>query len=356
MNGQQSVVDHLMKVREWMEVDIKPFFGYYEPRRVCSPPDYPSSKLIPPLLYNAALQYRNALKRGVPTLEITALSMVNQILSTGVPTYYISDAFARAVANTALPGDFLIEEMKFPAPGFVLNFPSKFMLEEFGVDLGCVCCADLPIGEYDPPGGMNVITPSTKVPINKFCFYFASWNPCSNAVSLFLGAYEKQNSVLDAIYKGEYIDYWKLAAAEQQVKDSARLNKVAALIFKLLVILNIRGDLIEQSTCTRPEKHKRGKVRDALFSPAWIGRKYKLYKQGATPDGTHASPGVHTRRAHLAWQFTGKKGEPFISATAIPRLLDGSIDWSKVTQDDRQLFLQTHKRAWIQRQVIGLNE
>lgn len=330
----------------------KEFFDCFEPRRIQNPPQYASSKLVAPMLGLAVWQ---GMQATGPTLAVTGLSVANAILSSGVPIYYVSELFARAIHDTELPRDFMVEELKWPMAGLVFGFPSRFMLQEFSVDVPYVCCADLPIGANYPPARLLGTVRGTEIPRAKIGMLFSSWNDEAKDVSAFIGAYEKGDTITQAIYKYDYTDALQQSVDRQQF-DEARLNKVVAFVFKLIIILSTRGDMIEQSVCTRKASAKHGKKLDALWSPTMIGTKYRPYYRQDARTGSHAPPKLHHRRAHIAWQFTGRAQDGFVSSSAMPRLLDGSIDWSQVDLATKDLFVRTHKRIWIERVLVGLVE
>jgi hypothetical protein len=79
-------------------------------------------------------------------------------------------------------------------------------------------------------------------------------------------------------------------------------------------------------------------------------------KMARDRQGTHASPRIHIRRGHVAWQITGpRNADAFISANVLPRNDRGAVDWEKVAPETREKFLRCHKRIWQEPLLIGGN-
>lgn len=105
-----------------------------------------------------------------------------------------------------------------------------------------------------------------------------------------VSAYRKADRIDEAITKYAYTDYTFSDAARIEA-DEQTTQRVATLIFKLLVVLNTRPALVEPGGIERAEKRhpKTGKItRSELWLANLIGAKYRVLHSPRI--GTHASP------------------------------------------------------------------
>jgi len=144
-----------------------------------------------------------------------------------------------------------------------------------------VLCADLLTGEYAPPDPLRGLVPRTHVLNPKVAFQFFHGNQTLEWLESFVGAYEKRHKINEALSKYSYVDYTGRDAAGVNGAQE-QLNVLVNLMFKLLVVPNTRGDLIEPSVCLRAAKIKHSRQREALWSPALIGHKYRVQREMPT--------------------------------------------------------------------------
>ena len=298
------LTDHLLKLRQAIEQKGPETLAVFEPRRILPPPLYDTSRIIAPLLYTTAAQAQLD-NPEEPTLRRTGLSIVNRILKADVPVYFVAEPFARAVAATQLPDDFTLADLHWPMPGFVVGFPLPFMREYCGLVSSYVLCADLPAGDHEPPPGLRHVLPTTSVPKAKAAFQFFDWSQEFDRMETYIGAYHIHDKVNEAVSNYAYLDYTGLDATGVK-RAEQRLNLLVNLMFKLLMVLNTNRDLIESGSCTRPARMKHGRQRNALWSPTFIGRQYRVQREA--PAGTHAGPShPFWRRGHLRNQPHGPR-------------------------------------------------
>ena len=285
-----------------------------EPKKRQAPGVYHSAKEIAAGMYvmldeNAA--EFSAGRRPVP-LRIVGQAICYEVINYDVPVYYVADQFIRAVAATELPKDLRIEELKWPMPGLVFGFPSKFMQDYLGVDTCYVyACRQLnkPSVCKSLPGAPEIIATRDKV-----SWMWYSW--VNGNMENFVSSY--WNDVLaEAIIKDfDYTD-WTGAPQDKVIKDREASDKVSLLMLKLLCVLNWRDGLIGEEKIERAAKMKRGIARPAIWSPIIIGANYRIARP-APGTGTHASPSLHRRSAHWTYQAIGKKSE-LVPVAALPR-------------------------------------
>ena len=180
------------------------------------------------------------------------------------------------------------------------------MREYCGLDSSYVFCADLRAGDHEPPPRLRHLLPTTSVPNAKAAFQFFHWNLEFDRMETFVGAYHTQDKVNEAVSNYAYLDYTGLDACGLK-RAEERLNVLVNLMFKLLVVLNTRSDLIEPCGCSRPAtiEHDRRRRND-FWSPTFIGRQYRVQRE--PPAGAHASPSnPFWRRGHLRNQPYGPR-------------------------------------------------
>jgi hypothetical protein len=325
----------------------------FEPRRTRTPDGYCSTKCVAAGLYALLTQAKLAADDGelLPT-EITGSTICYRVLECGVPVYFVSDDFARAVAATRLPDDFTFGDLNWPHDGMVVGWPQKFIREYTGRELGYVFAANCPAGSYHPPGLPQM--PVIEVPEgrSKIGWFYHAW--ANGRPECFVSAYLTRDKLAESVAGYVYTDYMSEGPAKVEA-DKALTERVSALMLKLLVIVNLEGSFITVGGQERPGRVRRGKVaRSELWEANFIGRGYRLTQESS---GTHASPRMHIRRGHVTWQATGPHSAPgFVSTRLLPRTDQGGIDWVQVGPDVREKFMHCHRRLWLQPVLVGAGE
>ena len=353
---------------DWMReeytrhIDGKFWQSIFEPRKISPPGGYQTPKVIPTGIASFFTNVGAKERMGLPILdiEITAHSILYEVLRYKVQTYFVADSFIRAVAATELPKDFTLHDLHWPMPGMVIGLPSKFMLEYTGRDICYVYAADLKAGDHEAPAMLRTVpatgTLKTITTPDKVGFMFYSWN--NGRMHSYVNAYAKGDRVDEAIAKYAYTDF-TFSTAEQNKDDERVTQLVSALLFKLLVVLNTRPALVESGGMARPRKvHPKTHevTQTELWNPNIIGAKYRVIRH--TPGtGTHASPDWHWRRGHITHQRIGSHKSPdFVSIATLPRREDGEVDWLQVPEQTRTNFWKCHKRLWLEPTLINFDE
>ena len=325
----------------------------FEPRRVATPDGYHSTRCVPAGLYALLTQARLAAEDGeaLPT-EVTGSTFCYRVLEHDVPIYFVDEEFARAVAATQLPDDFTFGDLNWPQAGMVIGWPPRFMREYTGREICYLYAANCPAGRYWPKGLERM--PVIEVPEGRSkigWFYYAS--TCGRP-EVFVSAYLTKDKLAEAIAGYTYTDFMGEGPAKVQA-DKELTERVSALMLKLLVILNLRPALITHGAQERPRRIKHAREwRHELWGANFIGRGYRMARER---QGTHASPRMHIRRGHVAWQVVGRRtADAFTSATVLPRNDQGGIDWAHVTPEVRENFLRRHRRLWLEPTLIAGTE
>lgn len=316
-----------------------------EPRRIQTPHGYDSTQGIGPATYLMSQQYRLTQRpMGGPPLELAGVSIAYEMMNHKMPIYFVSESLARAAAGTELPSDFLLHELHWPMPALVLGFPAQFMREYADLDSSYVWCSKLEARGYPAPFPIN--GPIMEPTFPKVSLQYYRIDKGSREPEIFIGSFPLHEPVNDVVRRYAYTDYTK---AENIDVLKERLHMVASLVFKVLLILAAREGLIQMGECVRPRSEKRGRVKDALWSPNFIGSNYRTMKQGS---GNGTTVSTHWRRGHMTWQVMGSR-EDFVSVSAMPRDADGGIDWSKADGDLKAKFYRSHRRTWIDPVLVG---
>ena len=296
--GLRTLPDWLTAIYE----HIEPWrLSFLEPRRLVPPGGFHSPRCIAGGL--DAILRTNELKTDAercPT-EITAQAIAYEIINYRVPVYYVAEDFLRAVAATELPHDFTLGDLHWPMPAMVLGFPVRFAQEFLGVETCYVYATEFDAGDHSCP--FLPSTPTITMLKAKVGFF---WYACvKGRLESFVSSYWKEDHVDEIVHKYTYTDYTGADPLKVQ-EDKERCDRLSALMFKLLVVLNTCPHLIEPASCLRSASTKKGKARSELWSPNVIGRTYKVLHDRTAPTGTHASPRLHWRRGHLRNQAHGQ--------------------------------------------------
>lgn len=323
---------------------------FMEPKKIVPPGGYHSPKLVAASLYTILAE--NSIKLNadefIGPIEISAQAAAYKVVNESVPIFYVAEDFIRAVAATELPSGLRIGDLQWPVPAMVLGFPLKFIHEYLGCDIGYALLAKFdgtPVKCRHIPHAPEIQSTEPKVT-------WAWHRKGPRGIEMFASSYMAKDNVNEAIMKYDYVDYG-IDTPETFKSSEDTCNKMAALILKLLVVLNARTGFIEYGTCERPERIKKGEVRSALWAANVIGRKYRLSRPDT--NGSHASPRFHLRRGHFSWQAVGGK-EGFVPVSMMPRNAVGEIDWDLVSEELRAAFHRTHRRTWIEPVCIGLKD
>lgn len=293
-----EVVPFLIDAYNQMEGNVR---HLVEPKQIPTPAGYHPTKCVAASLFATMTQAVMAGQSGVipASLERSVFGMTYRIINEGVPIFFVSTAFAEAVAATEFPSDLMLNDLKWPFDGMVLGFPTEFMNRYVGREVCYVHATFIPAGFIRSPilGAPTIETPKEKIGI-RFLTNSESPGRLSNLVTV----YHTDEPIQGVFERYTYTDYTGSLNPSQIQNDEECLSKVVALVLKLLIIVSIKPDFMTLGTETRPRSEKKGRVRNALWSPNWIGEKYVTkVSQG----GTHASPRIHRVKGHLHWYLSG---------------------------------------------------
>ncbi len=338
------------------------------PRRIVPPNGFANPKYYGQCSLTGGMLVWNQPETRMFTHAIVCLNAL-LLMYQKVPTYFVQEEFAEAVANTRLPANFQLSDLKWPLDAILFVLPHNFVRKYLGYTVPFLSVARCRPAVY--PEGKHVswaikegleirslppinnstdrmlvhatLYPKDEVPID----YTGSWPLDKDLASLDDAPMEDTTS-MEAALLG--MKYTRAEDSPKTEKEDGELEvKISKLGIKLLLAFAARPHLVKHSVLTRPEKIKRGRVRDALWSPNIIGYGYNIRYIGKGPGtGTHASPRMFIQPGHFTHQFVGKRGNPdFVSVNELPRRPDGLIDWPRIDGKVQEAFWRNHEVRWI---------
>jgi hypothetical protein len=149
------------------------------------------------------------------------------------------------------------------------------------------------------------------------------WYGCADGrLESFVSSFWKEDHVDEIIQKYSYTDYTGADAPKVQ-EDKERCDRLSALMFKLLVVLNTRPNLVEPTTCIRRACSHKGRLRSELWSPNIIGAAYRVARENVTPiwDRVSGWPGPVLVEPALANERCDDVRSPESNNCAVPKHL-----------------------------------
>lgn len=293
-------------------------------KAVCPRRYVPPNGFENPQLYSGSMI---ATMMGVSTNLISAdfisgtiVSIASILVEHQVPTFFIMEDFARAVAATE-PPDYAIEDIHFPMPAMVFMLPPTFAREYSGYDCRMMAVAKVPEGKYPTQVSIGELEMTRRVTNDTERFMAHYLVPIDGIEVDYTATYPTAKKISQVVSEGTRViaDDWDIHAAKHGLtprdeKQDAEFNtKMNAFALRLLLAMTARPTLIAKGTCIREEKVKKhGKSLDALWTPNTVGRGYRIVyerdKKEVEAPGTHVR--MHWRRGHFRKQPYGLRDTP----------------------------------------------
>lgn len=336
------------------------------PRNISVPKGYSD-----PRLYAAILLSHIQIVQRMGFSELahkTGYGISISLVANRVPTYFVADEFARAVANTDIPRDFKFAELKWPMEALIFALSDEFCQSYFGhVGAPFLSVIHGKAGEY--PGDFNRM-PKMDMPMATLkwvrdwimmdCAFFGAelpvtYNaayPMTDGIDVFKTAPWNDATVFE--YASRNMPPQKMKGELDAEAQEEFIQKAQQLIVKLLLAMAAMPAYREEGKVTRHAVvTQQGKVKlPEIVSPNLIGRIYKIpRKTGATiltTEGERAKPKFSYRRGHFAWTALRYKNAEFISVREMPRKPEGHIDFDAAGEDLSAKFRACHERQWIE--------
>jgi len=244
-----------------------------------------------------------------------------------VPTYFVRSEFAQAVSQTEPPADFKFSEIHWPMPAMLFVLPTDFVMKYFGYMVPFISVTRSTTGVYpdvlknlppcvifSPQGEtigriqntterFNIVYPvycNERMPVDYTGTYPLNMNVNEIDDAPYDDATIMENERFASTLAQSNMPYYSEALPEG-TEEKLFNSKVQAFAVKLMLAITAVPNYIKAGNIARPQKIKKGKVRDELWHPNLIGWEFRTQRPPATGEhGTHASPRLHWRRGHFA--------------------------------------------------------
>lgn len=224
-----------------------------------------------------------------PSSARQALTML-RLSQAGLPAYFVNAEFAEAVIQTRPPPATLVADIKAPLQDILFALPEAWSRKVFGAWVQLITLS------WVNGGGEKLSLAHSQISVvneNQADMLVGSvWGQDEDASTFQLPLhYSYEASASEAL----------LEKYEGGMKDEAtRLHKVMLFSLQLLLVMNTRTDLrITEGSVQRPERQRKGKHEDALWSPAWIGKDYQAQRGQEKQSEEGGAVRMHWRRGHL---------------------------------------------------------
>lgn len=290
------------------------------PRRYTPPNGYENPQLYSGSIINVLMRLAtNNISQDF--ISGTIATIASQLVEYQVPTFFIMEDFARAVAATE-PPDYAISDIHFPMPAMVFMLPLAFTREYSGYDCRMMAVAKVPIGQYPKQEHIGELGIIRKV-VNDCERFMAHYLVPIDGIEVdYTATYPTEKKISQVTVEGSRViaDNWDVYAAKMgltlrdEKQDSEFNTKMNAFALRLLLAMTARPNLIEKGVCLREEKVKKhGKGYDALWTPNTVGRGYRLVynrdiDRKEVESGVHVR--MHWRRGHFRKQPYGMRDTP----------------------------------------------
>lgn len=293
-------------------------------------PDSPIP-LMAPRLWKLAYPRRYATPHGYTNPRINSLNIIatcfdkeslkgmeNQIASTtissriitawtliecGMPLYFVDYDFISDLTDSEPPADMKLAELEWPFEAITFALPEKFQLEYFGCKVPFINIARRRCGNIETPKSILDADYRASNYVFQVGSHCEEMFMVNSTVEIGVMTYDyssnwKMSHQIDTVFNHSgFFSSVEGDTPEQNASDSLLSRKMMNVAVLMLMSMMAMPDDIEPEVCTRPQKIKHNIVKEALWSPRYLGRKYGSRRK-AWQGGTHASPRVHPRKAH----------------------------------------------------------
>lgn len=305
----------------WEEYKTHRMMKRFYPRRIVCPDQYVDPKYFGVLACS---------QNDTPTTPTEQLYITRALAVDGVPTYFMDGNFLQAVWHTEPKDRPPIGELNIPMRAMLLMLPTDVSRRIFlGYNMPMISYA-----VYDVARAKELsVYPMAGDPHTQrkvLIFYgvlladdgkplgYYGRVPMDGDMDESISKYPfNDNTVVEEAYikwslKGKPDPLMHLPDTKLPTPDEDHIlpDKLFGLLYKLFLVLNATRDAVgliwmRRGMETRSASIKHGKLKDALWSPNFIGLGYQPVRE--PQGGSHASPRMHWRRGHTRQQPYGPK-------------------------------------------------
>jgi hypothetical protein len=310
------------------------------PRRYVPPQGYPHPKFHAALIAAQLVAFsERQIQLDKTNIDCTLAAW--SVIESGSPVYCVAEEFITALMMSDPPPDLKFADLLWPHNGFTVLLPERFQLSYFGHEVPYVEIARCPLGMHKAPPLIRKVIPQpgaigynpgpdgavydmhgiphycSDIDVKYNAFVCCAGIMCGDKPIEYAGSWPMDETVQqffqDASFKDfTYANERGLLAPDAVIgtdEDLKIMHNLIALCTQLLFAMGQLPEHVEpDATCIRPYKEKKGGkvVKEALYTPPWIGKRYRYVRAEAKATvGTHASPRVHPRRGHWRYQAYG---------------------------------------------------
>ncbi len=327
-----SNLRHLELTIEALQKIAPEIWAVAYPRRIVPPLGYANPRYFSINLAGTILCAQKSDLNMLP--ELTSQCVAYHLVKYKIPTFFVAYDFLCAIAATDPPEELNLVDVKFPLNAMLFVLPDIFLSQFSSVyspflaiirgEKGIYPSVEL-IKEFNFLAKNYQIDNQT----DRIMMYYPAYPENKDCIPVeYTGAYNL-TSPISTIHAAQFVDTTKnnigaynLASpisttnqeeifqifpkTENPKEDEKIFNqKMNLLAVKLLLSLEAASEYIEYGSLLRKQRIKHNSVKDELWNPNIIGRKYQIRQPGYHPFGTHASPRTHWRRGFWRHQKYG---------------------------------------------------
>lgn len=305
-------------------------FQQCAPKRYATPHGYLNPRLYATSVLGCLMSVRQDMSK-LGTQKLTDMIcgagflISRKLIGHQVPTYFVQEEFARAVAATELPVPFRFDQIHWPMPAMLFCLPVELSRQLFGYYVPFIAMSQAEAGPHFSPTDNEIVTrnnPSITLEESRFLVHFPVLVR-NDLPSDYAGAWPLDGNLSDYLGLHTFVDYTpdsvkemileskpeKILTPEEDAEISARVNSFA---IQLLMAITARPSFVETGGLARPQKIKHGKIeKDALWHPNMVGQHYRTKRsERATQETVGHSKRMHWRRGHYRNQIYGAHDIP----------------------------------------------
>ncbi len=295
--------------------EIRDYENLLTPKRYLTPSGFSNPRHISQGL---ATLVGPAIEKIYQETNRSLLGVIDSLLTCGMPFFFIKKELVEALIDTELPDEMTLKDVKWPFPGLTVMLPNGLIkAPKIGgiaeAELNCVFITKHESGPYYSQllkkntgieGNFMRVSAITTIkeengdPENPSFSYAVA----SSAMDASVAGFMKSDSM--SVNLGKH----GLTEEETNRVVNEWTNFIFTLGLKILLLIQSRPEVfVKEPELARPAKSKKGRTKEALWHPNFIGRNWSRSVPGLGGEGV--SPRMHWRRGHWRNQAVGPRTE-----------------------------------------------